>query len=305
MAMAPRTHFLVQLLQKLGAPLMGAVNSHSAPDSSAEKDAQIMASLLSESVKVSIALSQAMNLKPDDGDADAIRVSLAALAGELVADSYKQTGRVPSENDVRRISKALESVIVFADNFAPAAEHAQRLQTLEGTPPFIDPVQASLYSIHALTPAISAISEFSFGQSETRLIQEVADRLLARAKELLGNFGGGNAMSELVVLQALGQIYAAAHQAETARLKMQGGDDTAATMDAVWQSFEKQVAMIAVLIGSAAGGAAAAGGSSGGGVKPAVAAPSEQAAAPPPPPAQEQPASAASGGNPMAFFKKK
>ena len=305
MAMAPRTYFLVQLLQKLGAPLMGAVNSHSSGDATGEKDAQTMASLLSESIKVSISLSQAMNLKPDDGDADAIRVSLAALASGLVADSYRQTGRVPSENDVRRISKALESVIVFADNFAPAAEHAQRLQTLDGTPPFIDPVQAGIYSINALAPVISAIAEFSFGQSDSRLIQDVAGRLDAKAKELLGNFGGGpNAMSELVILQALGQIYAGAHRAETANLKAKG-DDGAATIDAVWTSFDRQVAMLGVLLGSAAGGTVASSGGSG--VKPAVGAPAQETPAVPPPVAAVPPSAAAppAAANPMAFFKKK
>lgn len=306
MAMAPRTHFLVQLLQKLGAPLMGAVNAHSAGDASAEKDAQTMASLLSESIKISISLSQAMNLKNDDGDADAIRVSLAALASGLVADSYRQTGRVPSENDVRRISKALESVIVFADNFAPASEHAKRLQTLDTTPPFIDPVQANIYSIHALAPAISAIAEFSFGQQDTRLIQDVADRLGAKAKDLLSTYGGGNAMSELVILQALGQIYAGAHRAETARLKAKG-DDGAASIDSVWTAFEKQVAMLSVLLGAASGGSVSSSGG-GGAVKPAVAEPIQEApVAPPAAPAESTPPAAAppAGGNPMAFFKKK
>lgn len=302
MAMAPRIQFLIQLLQKLGAPLMGAVNTHSSGDESGEKDAQAMAALLSESIKISISLSQAMNLRPEDGDADAIRVALAALAGGLVADSYRQTGRVPGENDVRRLSKALESVIVFADNFAPAAEHAQRLQTLEGTPPFMDPVQTNIYSIHALTPAIAAIAEFSFGQSDTRLIQDVSDRLGAKAKEVLTSLGGsGGAMNELVILQALGQIYAGAHRAETKRLK-ERGNDGAASIDAVWASFDRQVAMLGVLLGSAAGGTQVASSSGGGGIKPAVEAP---VAPPPAAPDAPPPATPPAGGTPMSFFKKK
>lgn len=303
--MAPRTQFLVQLLQKLGAPLMGAVNAHSAADATGEKDAGVMAALLSESVKISIALSQAMNLKPDDGDADAIRVALAALAGGLVADSYRQTGRVPGENDGRRMAKALESVIVFADNFAPAAEHAQRLQTLEGAPPFMDPVQSNIYVLHALAPAIAAIAEFSFGQQDTRLIQDVADRLRAKAKDLLGTFGADNAMGELVIMQALGQIYAGAHKAETARLKAKG-DDGAANIDPVWGSFDRQVAMLAVLIG-AAGGAQGSTSAGGGGVKPATEASAQEVPAAPAAPAEAAPAATApaGGGNPMSFFKKK
>ncbi len=306
MAMDPRTQFLLQLLQKLGAPLMAAVNTHSQGDASGEKDAGTLAQLLSESVKISIALSQSMNLKPDDGDADAIRVALAALAGGLIADSYKQNGRVPNENEGRRIAKALESVIVFADNFAPAAEHAQRLKTLEGPAPFFDPVQTDLYAMHALVPAIAAISEFSFGQPEPRLIQDVSDRLDARAKELLGFLSTGvNAMSELVILQALSQLYADAHRAETKRLKAQDGD-AQASIDTVWASFDKQVSMVTVLLGSMGGTAATSSGGSGG-VKPAAPPPAlpqpqEAPAATAPPPASPP---AAAGGSPMAFFKKK
>src|SRR4051812_11289662 len=119
MTMDPRSKFLLQILHKLGTPLMRAVNAH--PDSgdvSGQKDAQTIAALLSETVKISISLSQAMNLKPEDGDADAIRVALAALAGNLVADSYAQQGRIPGEAEARRISSGLQSVLSFSDNFA-------------------------------------------------------------------------------------------------------------------------------------------------------------------------------------------
>jgi cytochrome c556 len=306
--MDSRSQFLLQLLQKLGSPLMAAVSAHSVDE---EKDAQTLAALLSESVKISIALSQAMNLKTDDGDADAIRVSLAALAAGLVAESYRQHARVPGDTESRRISKALESVIVFADNFAPAAEHAQRLQTLNDTPPFFDPVQTNIYAIHALLPAIAAISEFSFGQGDTKLVQEVSDRLAAKAKELLNTLGGdASPMSELIILQALGKIYAGAHRAETERLNATGDTGTAA-IDTVWKSFETQVSMVAVLIGSMTGIAISTGRGGSGAVKPATS-PEPAEVAPPlamaPPLAASRPPSStppATGGNPMSFFKKK
>jgi hypothetical protein len=291
MVMDSRTQFLLQLLQKLGAPLMAAVNAHSDGE---EKDAQTLAALLSESVKISIFLSQAMNLKPDDGDADAIRVSLATLGAGLVAESYKASGRLPTDADSRRISKALESVIVFADNFAPAAEHAQRLKTLDDTPPFFDAVQTDIFAIHALLPAIAAIGDFSFGQADTKLIQDVSDRLGAKAKELSATLGaGGTAMSELVIVQALARIYAGAHRAETERMKASG--DSADGLEAVWRSFEAQASMVTVLLGSMVGGGSSVS-SGGSGRKPDVSAPAE---APPVPQAPAAP------GNPMSFFKKK
>lgn len=290
---------------------MQAVSAHAdASDDSGQKEAGMMASLLSESVKISISLSQAMNLKADDGNADAIRVALAALAGGLVADAYRQGGRAPSDAESRKITKALEAVIVFADNFAPAAEHAQRLQTLDGVPPFFDPVQTNIYSIHALLPALAAISEFSFGQADTRLIQDVSEKLGVRAKALKNDLSiGGDVMSELVILQALGQIYASAHRAETVRLRGQGEDGNA-TIEAVWQAFDKQIAMLEVLLGSMTGTPGSTGQSgSGGGVKPDASpvAVAPDVSPPSPPPATEAPSATPppGGGNPMSFFKKK
>ncbi len=320
MAMDSRTQFLLQLLQKLGAPLMGAVSTHSSGDATGEKDAATLATLLSESVKTGITLSQSMNLKTNDGDADAIRVCLAVLAGGLISDSYEQTGRVPADAESQRIVKALQAVIAFADNFAPAAEHAQRLKTLDGTPPFFDAVQTNIYAMHALLPAISAIGEFSFGQSETKLIQDVADRLGRAAKDMQAWLGGSeNAMGELVILEALGRLYAAAHRNETKRLK-KSGSDALAIIDPVWTAFEKQRAMLEVVaksMGGGAGGKTVSQSSGGSSVKPSVpAVPAETLPAVPPtvapPPAAAEtttpsPAAPLAGApaNPMSFFKKK
>jgi hypothetical protein len=328
MVMDSRSQFLLQLLEKLGAPLMRAVNARpSGADLSGQQDAQTIAALLSETVKISISLSQSMHLKQEDGDADAIRVALASIAGGLVADSYEQTGRIPAEADARRISGALESVLAFSGNFAPAAEHAPRLQTLNGTAPFIDPMQAELYAMNALVPVIAAVAEFPFGQQETKLIQDISAKLSERAKSLrekLANISGeaDAKMAELVILQSLANLYASAHRAETARLntlsdEARGG---ALSLDPVWSAFDRQLSMLQVLIGAVASGAVS--GGAGGGVKPAVETPAtqapiqpapieqppEQAAPPVDQPAQShaQPqASTDKPANPMAFFKKK
>lgn len=302
--MDTRTDFLLQLLQKLGAPLMAAVNVHS--KGAQDQDAQTMAALLSESVKLGLSMSQSLQLKTEDGNGDAIRVGLAALGGGLVAESYKETGRVPADSDRARIQKVLESVIVFADNFAPAAEHAQRLKTLEGPAPFFDPAQTNLYALHALLPAITAISEFSFGQEPAKLAQDVASRLGAKAKDLQKEVAAeNNAMGELVAMQALAKIYAAAHLQETARLKS-GGEAAAANIDDVWKGFETQAAMLSVLLKSMQGGQSVQGSGGSGGVKPAAIqqeAPIQPPAAPPQ--AAEAPPAEAPAGNPMSFFKKK
>lgn len=327
MIMDSRSQFILQLFEKLGAPLLRAINSHaaSAPDQSGEKDAQVIAALLSETVKISIAVAQAMNLKPNDGDADAIRVTLASMAGGLVADAYAQSGRLPTDADARRIVQSLESVLAFSDNFAPAAEHAPRLMTLAGTAPFFDPMQANLYAMNALVPAIAAIAEFPFGQSETKLAQDVAARLSASSQTLRKNTAGISAdgadakMAELVLLQSLAQIYACAHRAETARLKTLSEEARGPlSLDPVWALFDRQLGMLEVLLGAVAG--ASGSGKGGGGVKPTVETeeaaplalaeetPDQAAPAAPSAPAAEQAAPAETPtdkpSNPMSFFKK-
>lgn len=298
--MDPRSHFKIQLLEKLGAPLMQALSAQGA--SATTDTAQAIAAMLSESVKISIYLAQVMKLKPEDGDADAIRVALASIAGDLIADHYAQTGRLPADTDAQKIAKALESVLAFSDNFAPATEHSSRLQTLGGNVPFIDPMQTSLYAMAALTPVISVVSEFPFGQQETKLIQEVAAKLAQYAQKLQSTLApeplppAESKTAELVILQSLGQIYSAAHRAETSRLRalpdeQRGGE---LSLQPVWDAFERQVAMVEVLL-SANSAENLGSGRGGKGVKPAAEAPAEET------PAQQAPTKPA---NPMSFFKK-
>lgn len=302
--MDPRSQFKIQLLEKLGTPLMRAMSVQGA--SATADTAQAIAGMLSESVKISIYLSQVMKLTPEDGDADAIRVALASIAGDLVADTYAQTGRTPTDADAQKIAKSLEAILAFSDNFAPASEHAQRLQTLGGGVPFIDPMQTTIYAMAALTPVISAVSEFPFGQQESKLIQDVAAKLAEHAKKLQSGLvteplsPAETKTAELVILQSLGQIYAAAHRAETNRLhtlpeEQRGGE---LSMQPVWDSFDRQIAMVEVLLSSMSGENLGSG-RGGKGVKPAAEAPAEEA------PAEQAPAAQpAKPANPMSFFKK-
>ena len=298
MTINPHKDFLLQLLQKLGAPLTAAAGAH-ADTLDEQTQAATIATLLSESVKLGVSLANALNLKPEDGNADAIRVALSALAASLLADAYKQTGRFPAEADRARIQKCLESVIVFADNFAPAGEHVQRLKMLDGGPVFFDPVQTHLSAMHALLPAIAAIGEFSFGQEPARAAQDVADRLKARARALLAATGAeGGTVAELAALQALGQIYASAHRAQTARLKQTG--DVGVSLDSVWDMFELQAQMLTSVALSLAGKSDGAVSAASGGFSPAPGADGQT-----PPASTPTPPSQQTGGNPMSFFKKK
>ena len=151
-------------------------------------------------------------------------------------------------------------------------------------------------------PVIDAIAEFPFGQTETQLAQDVMDKLAARAdtiaKDLKGESGRPAARwASLRVLQGLGQLYAAVHRAETARLQSAGeGGDPAAALERVWAQLDTRIGMVeTLLLGARAQNDVNAAQPEA--PEPAQAAPQP---APPPPP----PAAAAGGGSPMSFFSK-
>lgn len=332
--MESRSAYRLQLMEKLGAPFLAAL-----PDNvQGEKAAEAVAALTAKAVQAGLRLSQSMKLSDQDGDIDSVRLSLAALAAPLLADSYKDAGKLPDDAAVEKIAKGLEAVLVFAENFTPAMEHSARLQTLHTPLPVIDETQVTILTLNALVPAVRAVQKFSFGQSAPALMKDIAKRLddtAAKISEAAVTGGESDRVfGKLMVLRALAELYAAAQ--ESAVRAHQG--DSAPDIARVWQIFDEQTAMMLALAGAAVpaegihiatggdnGSSApppqeapqaapsqpAAGGSPMGFFKkpeegqtaPAAAAQS-QAAPPPQSPAPEQsPPPASSGGNPMAFFK--
>lgn len=330
--MAKRSAFLVQILDKIGAPLLAAIESHrgEAADEKGVQDAQTIASLLSRAVEMSVNMSQNMDLKGSEEDADSIRLALAALAGPLISEVYKATGKVPDESDIKRMNKTMEAVLTFSDNFAPSISHIARLKSLEDTAIHADEDQNTIYVLQALLPVLGAVAEFPFGQQETALIQDIYKKLQGDAesmtKHLLGDAEPDQSKAryvELMVLKALGKLYAESHKTQTKTLLQQqqsGAEAQEVTMDAVWQSYDMKVSMLEAVVGaSMPGGVAASSGA--GSVAPAPAAEPPAEVAPPvqqqeapapqqPAPApqaepQQQPASPAQAGSggPMSFFK--
>lgn len=317
--MAKRSAFLVQILDKIGAPLLAAIESSGASSAGDKgvQDAQTLAALLSRAVEMSVNMSQNMDLKGSEEDADSVRLALAALAGPLIADVYKVTHKIPDDNDLKRMNKTLEAVLTFSDNFAPSATHISRLKSLDDTPVHADEDQNTIYVLQALLPVLAAIAEFPFGQQETALVQDISKRLQDHAHDLRqrmltdGQEDESRARYvELMILKALAQVYAESHIAQTKKLLQQqesGSEGPDITMDNVWQSFELKLSMLEALVGASMPGGipqSASGSTVVPDPAPAPVTPeppaAPQAAAPATPPA---PAAEAGSSNPMTFFK--
>lgn len=321
--MTQRSAFQAQILEKIGAPLLVAVaegQARQSKDSGDQKqEAARLAELLNKTVQVSIGLAGSMALKDSDGDA--VRLALAALASPLIAGQYRLTGKVPGDAEIRKLVKALEAVLTFSDNFAPAAENTVRLDNLSPGMPFVDESQVHIQYVGALVPVVNAIAAFSFGRAENKLAQEIAGRLVQKSKNMGEALQPGEAepaarkRAELQLLRALAALYVECHEREMnrllalddqARMRAAEGAGGVLPLEPVWEAFERRAAMAEIIGRSAAPGGAITGENSGAGKAPGdkPRPPSMQDAAPPPPVSGDE-AQKAGAYNPMAFFKSK
>ena len=244
--MNQRAQYLIQILGKIGTPLLAAAD-HGVSDSDT---ATIVASLLGKVVETSIAMNQTLDLTATDSQDDSLRVALAALAGSLVADQYKQKGKVPDASDLNRIQAAMSAVLTFGDNFTLSDAHIERLQSLKADGGVVDAHQISIQYVDALIPVINAVGAFAFGQKEQKLVMDVSDRLVKRTAEmrevlLPGLSGDDEKLAELAILRATASVYASCHEAETQKLTGADGDSPAAiSIEPVWKAFEMRTAML-------------------------------------------------------------
>lgn len=306
-----RTDYFLKILETIGVPLMSAIVAKG--DGQSETTAQHMAELLTKSVEASIGLGPLVELEKLGDQTDSVRVALAGLASQVLADLYQESGTVPQTADINRIRDGFQAVITFADNFTASDDAVMRLSALDADGHSVDAPQSQVQYIKSFVPVIRAVAEFSFGKPGPQLLADIASRLSAKAQEIrAAQFGAEGTPDdhkriERGIVSALADLYASCHVAETQRLSADTqSDDSAASFDKVWDAFDLQAQILEALVQTIVPGgapvaaetpvAAPASPIAGIGKKPdaeaapPLAAPTTKAAPPP------------SGGNPMSFF---
>lgn len=292
--MSNNPFFSVQILKKIGAPLMEAINDVSSGDEASETEAaQIMAQLLSQSVAMGTALYNTLQVNEDDNQADSTRLALTALASPFVAEFYKKRQQIPTEENIKRMSKSFESLISFGENFTPTDDNISRLQTIEHDVVFFDKNQPILLTLQAMVPVINAVEEFSFGQSRQKLVQDIAGKLQNYTADIMGEINVKDKLQELIIFKSLAEIYTNCHRNETMRASSGNNSERGElSMDPIWQAFETKLEMVKIVMGLVGTETVVPQSST---VKPDVSAqkPSEEKSAPP-----------SNTAGPMGFFKK-
>ena len=315
--------FIIELLEKIGVPFVGAVEAVSVDKKTEDTEAaKMMAQMLTQAVQAGIGVSESITMPEDVGEADSVRLALTTLTGSVIADFHRQHKRLPEAADIEKIVKSFQTVLPFAENFSGAASQSSRLSLLGKNTLIFDETQIGLVIAQIMTPVMNAIHEFPFGQPETKLLQEVLAKLQAYAGDFAKVAGDGSKLGEIMILKALADIYTTCHRAETERL-MKADDAVRAelSLDGVWKLFDKRIAMIELVAGlndsrrtepvsTTTDNVTPT--STTQEVTPAPVAPSmpepppTQPAVPvTPSPAQQVPPAAAAGAGPMGFFAKK
>ena len=293
--------FSVQLVEKIGAPLLASIEKTLAGGDE-EQTATIMAQLLALSIQMSTSLYNALDIKEAEDQMDSTRLALAALSAPLIAQSFERQGQAPNEENIKRMCEALEAVLTFGENFTPAAEQKSRLYTVNHNEILFDDSQPMLMTIQAMVPVINAVEEFSFGQGRRKLVQDVATKLQFFTDEMVKKSGTSDKVQELVIFKALASLYASCHRAETVRVSTDNNTDRDnVSLDPVWENFETKISMVEALMGFESDAVAAPQEIKAPAVEVAA---TESAPAAAPQQEPEKPAASSGGSSPMGFFKK-
>lgn len=327
--MNQRTQYFIQILEKIGTPLLSAIITQPSANDDAQDEARKMAGLLSKSVEISISFGQMIDINALGEDSDRVRVAMMALAANLVGENYKSKGQPPGEAENKRMVAALQAALTFSENFSASPENTKALGTLEANGQASDIHQTNVQYIQAFVPVISAITEFSFGHKEPKLMTEIASKLISKSEDMARALSANSnepapTRVALGILRALATLYADCHRMETAHvMKMsederarQAQDSGALALDAIWQAFDLRVTVLEALTQNILAGSGATT-STRASAKPVTPPPAEAAPPPPPPPIFQAPSQteaaapppatppAQPAGNPMSMFSKK
>lgn len=264
--MDTKSAFLLQVLEKLAAPMVAAITevsvrqammSDPSQPNAMRPEAEQVAGLLTKSTQLSIGLNALVDAKGMENDADSLRLALTSLAAPLMSNVYRLSGRNPTDSEIQRISEAMTAVIAYADNYTPAADATVRMAQIDADFFPSDDSQVTLLYMSALLPVVNSIMAYSFGQPEKKLIQDVTERLVRESKFLRAKMfpdvaenTAGAAKSDLCLLRMAGLIYSQCHFAEMAKLMAtedQVRQGVAPTMTALWQSFILRMQMLEIL----------------------------------------------------------
>ncbi len=227
------------VLHGVALPLVSAVvnGSHGRDEDKAIDDVSELLTRASEAVKQideESALSESPLIDLND------RMDLLAACCNILANDYMQNDALPSELDLKRHVSSLNALLATRSSTKTNDQESQsglRFSYLEG-----------------YAPLIKAVNGFSFGQAESKMIQQVSQYIEDAARAITQNVYGDKAtpFAQHHIRSALIALYAACHTKEVSRIMALGdhqrdNESNDAQLKMIWTDFELHKQMIAVI----------------------------------------------------------
>lgn len=228
-----KTLYSLKVFEKLGEPLISAVaraRHESGADDTAQ-DVQKLSELLNVSVKLANALAAKFDIKtPEDGDA--IRLTLASVVSDFVAENYAAKGNILDEGEIKSHANQLETLLGFVNHYQLAEDAAnRRLRLVDNDPLAVtgqtlyDSEQIALKSMQALMPIAQVVAGFSFGKDPNDYAAEISKNLSIKAAQIRGQLyphledKSDQNLAELGILRSLSSLYAKLHAQKQVELE--------------------------------------------------------------------------------------
>ncbi len=252
-----RAELLTVIMHDIGLPIIEGV-IQVALSQSEKKVIEDVTRLLRQTVDNADDIRRLLNLVEEEEKDVSVRLNLATLSCHIIAAHYKRTGNLPTQEELKRTVTSVDQLLTFSENYIPM----DRLEgvfpeNIRGLSPLSRTV-ANLVYLKYYVPLVDVVADFSFGQSETRIIQDVSETLRGKATEITQALMGSNLSvaeqksSELLILSSLIPLYCSCHIHEKNRIMelddaMQAKESNKNRMENIWLLFDKRLSMLTVL----------------------------------------------------------
>lgn len=252
-----RAELLSIIMHDIGLPVIQGI-VEVAQDKPEEKVVEDVTQLLKKTIDNAEEIKSLLDLLEDEEKDVSVRLNLATLSCHVIASYYQKNKRLPTESELKRSVSSIDLLLTFSENYIPM----DRLdgvfpENLRGLSPLSRTV-ANLVYLKFYVPLIDVVSEFSFGQTDTKMIQVVSEKLREKAMHLTNALMGDGISeheqksSELLILSSLIPLYCSCHNKEKERImaldeKTRNKEKSETQIENIWKIFERRIEMLTLL----------------------------------------------------------
>lgn len=246
--------FLSSIMHEVGLPLICAIIKYGS-DHDEEAIAAEMERLLTQTVQSNDYIKDTLDISDVAIQNSELHLILTSLSSKIIAAHYERAKTPPTDQDLKRIMGAINALLAFSEDYAPMISLTDAYPENKQKPSVSPRHTTDLTYISVFLPLINAVARFSFGLNETRMIQNVSERLNERTAQIRSNLLGdtlndtNRKSAELSILETLVNLYASCHLQEIDRITALSSaapdtQDSAQQVENIWALFEHRVSLL-------------------------------------------------------------